>query len=136
MTDLKRRGAFLMGVRRTLINWSWEVAPIRKLVSLHATHKRYGFSYPDLWALWSKAKREFTPGRKEFITKKEKTVTNDFFQLVAARSYREAEEYICVNGCCIILWRNGSETASYGPAGCTCQNLQDPRDLRKGALKK
>ena len=78
--------------------------------------------------MWKQAERDYVPGATGFLGFP-KDVTHIFFSLSAHRQYEEAEKYICIYGCCSVLWLNGKNLGGLGPAGCPCDDMADPRDL-------
>lgn len=44
------------------------------------------------------------------------------------RKYSEAEDYWCVQGCCVVTWHPVlGNTGGMGLPGCKCELLEDPR---------
>lgn len=96
----------------------------------------------DRWPLreviemWVAAKR--SPKRDRTLAMDlfggEDTTTARFFSAAAARRYDEATDWWCVNGCCVVIWGKRGNMGGYGPAGCPCDELPDPRDLARGPI--
>lgn len=52
----------------------------------------------------------------------------DFVMKAAHRKYEECTTYLCVNGCCSVDWHPAlGNIGGAGPAGCSCDDLDDPR---------
>jgi hypothetical protein len=87
--------------------------------------RTYGYSFADLIGYWNAAKVlcPSDPG-------------TEFFAPLAHRSYEESTNWYCVNGCCVVIWdaKRGNQ-GGYGPAGCSCDNLNDPRDIARGPIE-
>lgn len=98
--------------------------------SIFYARKHYGFEW--LWLI--RAWRDAEAGT-DSVLGGEKDKAEDFFYRCAHRSNEEVIEYQCVNGCCVVLWHpKRGNTGGYGPAGCSCDDLDDPRDLERGPL--
>lgn len=59
---------------------------------------------------------------------------SEFFALTAHRRYEEAVDWYCVNGCCVVTWGRRGNMGGYGPAGCSCDDQDEPRDLARGPI--
>lgn len=113
--------------------------PVQDFIYKHAPwtmifymRKQYGFGLPWLTGQWIKSK----PGEYR-VFGGQKTKVNDFVDRVIDRDVRENRvQYACVNGCCTIIWhiKKNIDVGGAGPAGCSCENLDDPRDLVRGPL--
>ncbi len=95
--------------------------------------RSYGWSFPVVRELWAKAEREYSPTshRAAGLLRElgfKQTVSDQFFQLAAGKMNDESDAYYCINGCCVVLWHpvRGNH-GGWGPAGCSCDNLDDPR---------
>ena len=92
----------------------------------------------EVIGMWRAAKR--SPNRDTTLATDifggEDTTTARFFFAAAARRYDEATEWYCVNGCCVVIWGHGKRgnMGGYGPAGCSCDDLDDPRDIARGQI--
>lgn len=97
--------------------------------------REYGYSLRSLWAVWRVSKAEDRPLFSDSRFPHTRTV--DFFSRVAGRAHDDSEIYQCVNGCCTVIWHpKRGNTGGMGPAGCSCDDLQDPRDLVRGMIRK
>lgn len=84
----------------------------------------YGFPLKDLKVMWDSSE----PSDELNFLGMQATKTTVFYSKCAARKYDECETYLCVNGCCSVWWhpKRGNQ-GGFGPAGCSCDNLKDPR---------
>lgn len=84
----------------------------------------YGFPLRDLKVMWDSSESSDKPG----FLGMETTKAVDFYGKCAERCYDECENYICVYECCTVWWhpKRGNQ-GGFGPAGCPCDNLKDPR---------
>lgn len=52
----------------------------------------------------------------------------EFIRAVVRCKNDECVAYRCVNGCCVVLWHpHFGNTGGMGPAGCSCDDMEDPR---------
>lgn len=107
---------------------TWKIPFLQKWGSIRYVSKHYGFPRRQTVEMWARAEREFVPGRDSLLGE-EKSVADDFFSAAAHRQHEEAEVYTCVFGCCSVLWYRGKNIGGFGPVGCPCDDMKDPRDL-------
>lgn len=92
----------------------------------------YGFSFVECRELWNEAEQTFRDRTQTNELVRDlgfkNRVSDQFFFLAASKMNDESEQYYCVNGCCIVLWhpKRGNH-GGFGPAGCSCDELDDPR---------
>lgn len=113
------------------VKWSdfwFTFAPTRKWGSILYVRRHYGWPLRECIEMWKQAERDYLPGATGFLGYPQ-DVTDIFFSMNANRQYEEAEKYTCVYGCCSVLWLNGQNLGGFGPAGCPCDDMADPRDL-------
>jgi hypothetical protein len=121
-------------LRQKFENVAWKSRTFRKWVSIVYLHRHYGYTYPELREMYRESVAAYKPGRKNFFGFEDKDVTG-MYEACADRQYDEADKYVCVEGCCTVLWHNGRNIGGGGPAGCPCDNLRDPRDLARGVIR-
>lgn len=95
--------------------------------------KQFGFEWSWLIKQWIESK----PGGDEWLWGKTKKKTDDYFaRLIDRDSEENRVRYVCVNGCCVIIWhtKKNYNMGGGGPAGCSCEDMDDPRDLERGPL--
>lgn len=88
--------------------------------------RQYGYPWLYLVRTWRAAR----PTGRKSVLGRELGRLDEFFAALIERSHVEARLYTCVNGSCSVIWhpRRGN-LGGGGPAGCSCDELEDPRDL-------
>lgn len=114
--------------------------PVQEFVSKHFpwtvifyARKQFGFEWSWLIREWIKSK----PGKQSVIRGNNLSKVDDFFDRLIERDIEENRvQYACVNGCCVVIWhtKKNYSTGGFGPTGCSCEDLDDPRDLERGPL--
>lgn len=112
---------------------AWKSRFWRKWTSIAYLHRNYRFPVRDLLVMYRQSVAEWVPGSENFLGFAENDVSG-LYERCAHRRYEEAERYVCIEGCCTVLWHNGRNIGGAGPAGCPCDLLDDPRDLTRGPL--
>lgn len=95
--------------------------------------REFGFEWRWLIKAWIDSEA----GGYSILRQRPKNKQEVFMDKLIERDYElNRTEYMCVNGCCVVVWHEKKQrnTGGYGPAGCSCQELDDPRDLRKGPI--
>jgi hypothetical protein len=92
-----------------------------------------GWTLRETVDMWRESGRTFKPGGIDFLGQPRDRV-GEFFVLNARRALEASENYACIYGCCTVIWRNGKNQGGMGPAGCPCDDMDDPRDLARGPL--
>lgn len=101
--------------------------------SIYHVWRRQGWPLREVIDMWREAgEKDFEgPGFLGF----KRTHASEFFLLAADREYAEATNWYCVNGCCTVTWGKRGNMGGFGPAGCSCGNLDDPRDIERGPIR-
>ena len=91
----------------------------------------YRYSYPylvvtDLWYRdWKKSNPTAAGKAFPFLAK---TPWDGWYMHLADRAYKQATYYKCVNGTCVVIWhKTRGNMGGSGPAGCSCDEMDDPR---------
>lgn len=81
----------------------------------------------DFNRLWRGSRERWSKESRRTFLGTEETRVEAFFYDLAGFNYDRAEKYRCVEGCCLVEWLDGRNQGGFGPAGCPCDALEDPR---------
>lgn len=120
----------MMSMRRRLSKFAFRWLPMPGCL-LHA-RREYGYSWRELVSAWRRAKAR--PDESVLgLFPRSKAV--EFYSALARRSHDEAVTYRCIEGCCSVWWHPfRGNLGGAGPAGCPCDERDDPRDLSLGPI--
>lgn len=103
---------------------------------IYAWRNRYG----SLWALtklYIQTKPRTEPDwlEQQLGLEPDKSKQATFLHNVVKMKNEENVRYRCVYGTCVVFWhpRRGNQGGGGAP-GCPCQEMDDPRDLKRGPL--
>lgn len=98
--------------------------------------RKKGWPLREVVAMWIRAGRSPDLGKIDWLHNEGRTQADEFWATSARREYDEATNWYCVYGCCVVIWGSGKRgnMGGHGPAGCPCDDLDEPRNLARGPI--
>jgi hypothetical protein len=131
-------------ITRNLKDWSWTyyVPGFRKFGTWRYLTRRDEdrldrATFNRLWAEAKTLDRTYSGFFAELHGSTKATHLDNFFYLLARWETDAADKYRCIYGCCVVEWLNGKNRGGWGPVGCPCDDMADPRgELIEAGVRK